>query len=73
MPVGTAGWYLLTYGPVQGDPDSQFFDAQGMALVGSRIAMVVDGAGRPGLRLRGRPRADGRGGAAGRTQADLTR
>jgi hypothetical protein len=37
---GTAGWYLLTYGPVKGDPDSQFFDAQGMALVGSRIAMV---------------------------------
>ncbi len=37
---GRGGWYLLTYGPVKGDPDSQFFDAQGMALVGSRIAMV---------------------------------
>ena len=40
VPTGTAGWYLLTYGPVKGDPDSQFFDAQGMALVGSRIATV---------------------------------
>jgi hypothetical protein len=38
---GSAGWYLLTYGPVKGDPDSQFFDAQGMAVVGSRIAMVA--------------------------------
>jgi hypothetical protein len=37
---GTGGWYLLTYGPVRGHPDSQFFDAQGMAVVGSRIAMV---------------------------------
>jgi hypothetical protein len=37
---GRGGWYLLTYGPVPGDRDSQFFDAQGMALVGSRIAMV---------------------------------
>jgi hypothetical protein len=40
VPHGTAGWYLLTYGPVPGDPDAQFFDAQGMTLVGSRIAMV---------------------------------
>jgi hypothetical protein len=37
---GTAGWYLLTYGPLPGDPDSQYFDAQGMAVVGTRIAMV---------------------------------
>lgn len=37
---GTGGWYLLTYGPVSGDPDSGYFDAQGMAVVGSRIAMV---------------------------------
>ena len=37
---GTAGWYLLTYGPVKGDPDAGFFDAQGMTRVGSRIAMV---------------------------------
>jgi hypothetical protein len=37
---GSGGWYLLTYGPVKGDPNAQFFDAQGMALVGSRIAMV---------------------------------
>jgi hypothetical protein len=40
VPRGTAGWYLLTYGPVPGDPDAQFFDAQGMTLVGARIAMV---------------------------------
>lgn len=37
---GSGGWYLLTYGPVPGDPDAQFFDAQAMAVVGSRIAMV---------------------------------
>jgi hypothetical protein len=37
---GSGGWYLLTYGPVPGDPDAQFFDAQGMAVVGSRITMV---------------------------------
>jgi hypothetical protein len=40
VPGGTGGWYLLTYGPVPRDPDAQFFDAQGMAVVGSRIAMV---------------------------------
>lgn len=37
---GTGGWYLLTYGPVPGDPEAAYFDAQGMAVVGSRIAMV---------------------------------
>lgn len=37
---GRGRWYLLTYGPVPGDRDAQFFDAQGMTLVGSRIAMV---------------------------------
>jgi hypothetical protein len=37
---GTGGWYLLTYGPVAGDADSAFFDAQGMAVVGTRIAVV---------------------------------
>jgi len=37
---GTGGWYLLTYGPAPGDPDAGYFDAQGMAVVGSRIAMV---------------------------------
>ena len=40
VPGGRARWYLLTYGPVDGDPDARFFDAQGMALVGSRIAML---------------------------------
>lgn len=37
---GRGGWYLLTYGPVPGDRQSQFFDAQGMAVVGSRLALV---------------------------------
>ncbi len=32
---GTGGWYLLTYGPVAGDPDTSFFDAQGLAVVES--------------------------------------
>jgi hypothetical protein len=40
VPGGAGAWYLLTYGPVQGDRDAQWFDAQGMALVGSRIALV---------------------------------
>ena len=37
---GTGAWYLLVYGPPKNDPDSGWFDAQGMARVGSRIAMV---------------------------------
>jgi hypothetical protein len=37
---GTAGWYLVNYGPVPDDHDALYFDAQGMAVVGSRIAMV---------------------------------
>ena len=36
----SGAWYLLTYGPVPGDRDAGFFDAQGMVRVGSRIAMV---------------------------------
>jgi len=39
-PNGTGDWYLLTYGPVPGEPDLHWFDAQGMAVVGKRIAMV---------------------------------
>ena len=41
VPSGRAQWYLLTYGPVRGDATSQFFDAQGTALAGTRIAMVT--------------------------------
>jgi hypothetical protein len=43
VPVGggSAGAYLLTYGPVRGRPDDAYFDAQGMAVVGSRIAVVT--------------------------------
>jgi hypothetical protein len=37
---GQAAWYLLVYGPVKGDPDTGYFDAQGAALVANRIAMV---------------------------------
>jgi hypothetical protein len=37
---GQGSWYLLVYGPVKGDPDTGYFDAQGAALVGNRIAMV---------------------------------
>ncbi len=37
---GTAGWYLLTYGPAAGNPDESYYDAQGLVRVGSRIAVV---------------------------------
>lgn len=37
---GTGGWYLLTYRPPGGSPDEAIFDAQGMAVVGTRIAML---------------------------------
>lgn len=37
---GTGGWYLLTYRPPGGSPDEEIFDAEGMAVVGSRIAML---------------------------------
>ncbi|MEO5708739.1 MAG: hypothetical protein ABIQ59_02830 [Nocardioidaceae bacterium] len=36
---GTGGWYLLTY-PSRTSRDDAFFDAQGMTVVGTRIAMV---------------------------------
>ena len=37
---GTGGWYLLTYPSSGGDPDAAFFDAQGIAVVGTRIVML---------------------------------
>jgi hypothetical protein len=37
---GQGDWYLLTYGPVRGRPGKVFLDAQGMVLVGNRIAML---------------------------------
>jgi hypothetical protein len=40
LEAGTGAWYLLTYGPVANDPEALWFDAQGMALVGSRVAVV---------------------------------
>lgn len=38
---GTGSWYLLIYGPAEGDPDSGYFDAQGIAMVGNRIAVLT--------------------------------
>lgn len=38
---GEAGWYLLFYGPPEtGSLDEAWFDAQGMALVGKRVAVL---------------------------------
>ena len=37
---GTGAWYLLTYPDSGGAPDGEVFDAQGMAVVGTRIVMV---------------------------------
>ena len=37
---GTGGWYLLTYPDSGGNPDAGVFDAQGIAVVGTRIVML---------------------------------
>ena len=37
---GTGEWYLLTYRRPGGSPDEATFDAEGMAVVGNRIAML---------------------------------
>ncbi len=37
---GQAAWYLLTYSPAKAAPNEVMLDAQGMALVGRRIAML---------------------------------
>jgi len=37
---GEAGWWLLKYGPIGDDPDVAAFDAEGVVLVGSRVAVV---------------------------------
>ncbi len=37
---GTGGWYLLTYGPTPDDPDAGWFDAQGLAVVGTRVVLM---------------------------------
>lgn len=36
----SGNWYLLMYGPVPGDPDAAYFDAQGLARVGSRVSVL---------------------------------
>lgn len=33
-------WYLLTYGPAEGDPDAAYFDAAGLVRAGTRIAVL---------------------------------
>lgn len=38
--AGPGHWYLLVYGPAEGDPDSGYFDAQGVVRVGNRIAVL---------------------------------
>jgi hypothetical protein len=38
--AGAGHWYLLVYGPAEGDPDSGYFDAQGIAMVGNRVAVL---------------------------------
>lgn len=38
--AGEAHWYLLTYGPAEGESGSEYLDAEGLALVGNRIAVL---------------------------------
>lgn len=40
VPEGAGGWYELTYGPVEDDHAAHWVDAQGLARVGNRIALV---------------------------------
>ena len=37
---GEGHWYLLGYGPAEGETDAGYFDAEGIALVGNRIAVL---------------------------------
>jgi hypothetical protein len=37
----SAAWYLLRYGPVPGDREAAYFDAQGMARVGDHISVLT--------------------------------
>lgn len=38
--AGQGAWYLLVYGPVEADPEAAYFDAQGITLVGNRVAVL---------------------------------
>lgn len=40
VPRGEAGWWIALYAPVGDDPEVSAFDAEGVALVGDRIAVV---------------------------------
>ena len=37
---GEAGWWLAKYGPIGDDPDVAAFDAEGVAVVDNRVAVV---------------------------------
>lgn len=69
VPEGEARWYLLTYGPPAGGAaDQVYLDAQGMALHGSRVAVLwlrLVGVPADGSRLT-KPTADAVTAAAGR-------
>jgi hypothetical protein len=41
QPDAAADWYLLVYGPPKDDTNAGYFDAQGFARVGNRIAAVA--------------------------------
>ncbi len=40
VPSGTAGWYLLTYGPVRPGSDDAVFESTGLVLDGTRVAVL---------------------------------
>ncbi len=40
VPAGAAGWYLLTYGPVQPGSDDAVFESTGLAIAGDRVAIL---------------------------------
>jgi hypothetical protein len=40
VPTGGAGWYLLTYGPVRQGSEDAVFESTGMAIAGTRVAVL---------------------------------
>jgi hypothetical protein len=39
-PAGAGQWWLLTYGPVEDDPEASYFEAFGLVRSGDRLALV---------------------------------
>jgi hypothetical protein len=37
---GSGSWYMVSYGPAEDDPESGYFDAQGVVRVGDRVAVL---------------------------------